>query len=553
MGLVALLAVIAWLTPAGGATATAATSVAVTQLAMDMADRADAWTPADATIRVTGDARVIDVTVTPPGAATRRVHVGAPDGYRLAPGVFDGTGGAIYDSGGTGFHPWDTAAPVLTTVNFTAQGGDCFRGRFEIKDLAYGADGRVDRLWLVFQGLCGVGGAGMLGEVRWNEPAGAADGLIPSVARWPDGDVDVPPHPAPVTFVADRLTTVAGAEIGGPAATEWSVSRDGCTGRTLAAGNRCQVWVQPAPTSPGTHLATLRLETSSGPRAADLQAFFRGGVTRLDIQGDFPDWPADGSGDGQWSYEGLRQVSGGGALTDVGFGSTDGDWSVVLMAAPYTRLALGAGSGQTTDGPRTQPDLNVIGRATWCQPGARFSYYIHELTTEAHGFVVSLDMDFQRRCTPQEPLLTGRVQLRAGDRTPRAPWMAAAPGGGVLLPTAVPAVAAGAPANCTSKASVSASPRRQPVARIRRHGLAVRGKACGPVVLTVRVDRRSARRLKLHGRVLARKRIAPHGRYRTRIRLGRAARRAIGRHRGRLVARVFLSGAARSSAVALRR
>jgi hypothetical protein len=482
----------------------------------------DLETPSDAAISATLAGGTLTVTSTTVHQDTSRYDFYAPAGQDLTTGVYDGAAPEQYRVAGR---------PAMEIGHFWSQ-ASCDGGRFEIKDLAAAPDGTVQRLLLVLQSRCDSDDPGLFGEIRINEPA---DGdLAPGIVRFPEGDLggETSTDAVPVTLVASAAGPVGAASIDGPGASSFSIYRDDCAGKTLAAGDRCQVWIRNVPATTGTLLATLHVGASS----AALQGYAHGGVSDLQMHSDPGDWVGSGNDYAFHAFDPTVSYVAGGTPTEFSFDVNsrtvefDGDFHA--YGVPF---ATGTRSG--TNQPNTSANFLLEGDGHGCNR-TTWSTTIRELSFDADGFLVSLDADFVQHCGNATPAMSGTVRWRAGDTTPPAPWMAASTA--IESPPATsttPAVSTPTPAAASSGAlpaahtvAPSAPPTLTPAARqhrltVARRGLLVRGRATTPMTVKLTVSSRTARALRLHSRTIGTAHIARPGAFTVRIPLTRAVRR----------------------------
>ena len=179
-------------------------------------------------------------------------------GGPLQPGVYTGAQRA----------PFREAGRPGIEVYGSGRGCNTISGSFEVRELATGADGSVQRAWIVYEQHCEGGTAALFGEVRIGEPAPS----VPSLVRWPARDVGGGGQTVPVTVFAPG--TIASVSVVGDAAADFVKRVDDCTGAT----GPCEVWVRFVPTAPGTRLAWLRVADAGGAHVdVPLQAFAYGG------------------------------------------------------------------------------------------------------------------------------------------------------------------------------------------------------------------------------------------------------------------------------------
>ena len=347
----------------------------------------------------------------------------APPGYSLVPGVYvDAQRAPFRDPG----HPG---------IDISGDGRGCNEdtGSFEVLDIHSDAGGNVDRLWLVYEQHCEGGSHALFGEVRINEPV-ADDGsfAVPSLARWPAAEPGAQGSVVPLAIVGPQ--TIGQVALQGDSPSQFTIREDNCSNKVLAPGARCTIFVRYTPTSPGTHTATLR----AGGQNVTLQGYRRGGVTQLDMTSDSGDYIGQGQ---TWSYSPAAgdSIAAGGGRSGVSFGidGHQGDWwygdfvpgsgDILTVGATYS------GTRYPFNGPG--PGLDVGGNGRGCN-ALDGSFTVNAATFEDSGDLTSMDLSFVQHCEGAPPALHGRFRWRAGDTTPRAPWMVGTPLGS--LPPAPP-------------------------------------------------------------------------------------------------------------------
>jgi hypothetical protein len=341
-----------------------------------------------------------------------------PIGQSLSAGVYDRAQRA--------------ASSTRPTIDIYGNGRGCNEtlGRFEVRDIAIGASGSVERLWVIYEDHCEKGGPALFGEIRFNEqfvqPFAAA---TPFVVRWPPIDLGAHGSTVPVTVFADTARTMARVSVTGADADSFPVKDDGCTGKALAVGGSCQVLVGFAPTSAGSRTATLHVEDTNGrDNAAILQAFSYGGTTKLVMHSDSGDFVGNGK---DWSYTPANASLGaGGSPQHLAFGVLGADgraWHVDLVPPSGQTLTPGSypdahhypvqGSG---------PGLSVYGDGRACNT-LTGSFAVTEATFDADG-PVRFGATFEQHCDGATPALSGELDFRAGDTATPAAWMTTSAG-----------------------------------------------------------------------------------------------------------------------------
>jgi hypothetical protein len=372
----------------------------------------------NARIGVSGDARYLTVDVSGGTLGDQfSLDFAAAPGERLRPGVYRDAQRA----------PFRQAGRPGIDIGGDGRGCNQIEGSFEVKDIAVSATGAVERLWVVYEQHCEGGPPALFGEVRVGVPAGTGSAFVaPSVLRWPASDLGGAATTVPVTVVATRSavrltdTSVAGAN---PA--DFPIRADECSGRTLAAGDSCQVWVRFVAADAGTRTAKLRITDATGERHdVSLQGFAYGGRTRVVLHSD----PGDFVGAGRdWSYTPANaDISATGSRRHVSFSVTGADgsrWSADFAPAAGDILAPGRYENATRyPFHGSGPGLSISGNGRGCNT-LRGEFTVTSASFAADGRLRSFGASFEQHCEGETPALRGTMEYRADDTTPPAPWM----------------------------------------------------------------------------------------------------------------------------------
>jgi hypothetical protein len=395
------------------------------------------YTPANGTISVSGS--TADLTVGVSGGTNGDsfgLEFAAPYGQSLAPGVYDRAQRA----------PFREAGRPGIDIGGDGRGCNTIEGRFEVKDIAVTPEGVLQRLWIVYEQHCEGGTAALFGEVRLGEPGPAGPGgVAPAIVRWPVSDVGKPSTVVPATIIATAPMQVTGASLGGDSPGDFAIRLDECSGRSLVAGQSCQVWVRYQPGVAGTRLATLHVGDSGGSDyPIDLQGFSYGGTTRLTMTSDSGDYIGQGK---TWSYTPANAtISAGGSRRVIGFGidSATGDWwNGTFAAGDGDILAAGSTYAATRypfNGSGAGIDISGNGRGCNTITG---TFTVTEANFEQDGRLHSFGATFEQHCEGGAPALRGTFEYRKGDTTQPAPWMVSGPGS-TAPPTTFGSLAPGA-------------------------------------------------------------------------------------------------------------
>lgn len=354
----------------------------------------------------------IDVNVTPPGGDTWHFDFGAPEGQTLHTGVYDDAFGS----------------PVASTPMFTAsQGGlGCSGdGRFEIKDLAYDANGTPTRLWVFYELHCSDRPA-VFGELRLGEPVDDPSlQSNPSIVRWPVDDFGTVETPVPVLFTTSQATTIDTVALGGSDPKDFRIIWDDCTGLDLSAGGSCTVWVNFDPLDPGLRTATLQVAGSDGPsHAVPLQGFTYGGTTRLVVNGDLQDDCLDGKGYTFSPAGGVVWAMGTSRRVQFATADATDTFEGTFEAPPGQSLTTGASWTGITDDTSNGGGPSVhLGYDSWGCATSSGTLQIVSATYDSYGQLTSFDAKFDLHCENATGGVRGEFKWRAGDDVAPAPWM----------------------------------------------------------------------------------------------------------------------------------
>lgn len=341
----------------------------------------------------------------------------APPGQTLTPGVYTDAQRAPFRSAG---HPG---------IDIYGSGRGCNEttGLFEVKDIATDADGKIARLWIVYEQHCEGGALATFGEVRIDEPVDDSPATpAPAIVRWPAIDRGAAGSAVPVTIVAADSTKITGVTVTGDSPGDFPLRLDDCSGKTLVAGGTCEVWVRFVPTAAGTRSARLDVTDGSHHFTTSLEGFSFGGTTRVNMQSDQGDYIGQGTG---WAYAPInaKLVAGGtrsGVYYDVA-GSNGDDWSATFKPPSGDIIAPGTYDNATRapfsgDG----AGLEVTGNGRGCNE-IKGKFTVKEATFDSSGRLRTFLVDFEQHCEGATAALRGEFAFRAGDTTAPAAWMVA--------------------------------------------------------------------------------------------------------------------------------
>jgi hypothetical protein len=312
-------------------------------------------------------------------------------------------------------------------IDISGDGRGCntIEGSFEVRDLATGSDGRVVRLWVVYEQHCEGGNPALFGEVRYGYAPPVGPAAIPTMIRWPSSDVPGRSPVEPVTLLAwSSATTVRDVSLVGADAGSFAIGADECSDVSLAAGSACQGWTRFAPSAPGTREAGLNFQRADGITQATLQGHARGGRTRVSLVSD----PGDYIGGGRvYEYTTANaRIAAGGTRNHVWFdidGDDGGWWSADLEARSGDILA----AGRTYTGATRYPfnnggnGLDFSGSGRGCNR-LTGQFTVDEARYSTEGELLSFSARFEQHCEGAAPALRGTLEYRAGNTTPPPPW-----------------------------------------------------------------------------------------------------------------------------------
>ena len=452
MALFLLLVLVAALGPAGVANAAPPSSVVMYSDPGEFIGRGQPRLYRGEQVSLMNETRWVDVVVRggSPGDDFE-LELGAPTGEKLRRGWYTN---AV--SGGS----WNGSGKPLLEIYGDGRGCFVRESRFEVRDIAFGPRGEVERLWVVFEQRCGGAPPGLFGEIRVGVPAADADPLLPvSTVRWPEVDIDRGGTAVPVTVLADgRDLDIAGAAVRGPDASVFPVTRDGCSGRRVPAGGTCEIWLRFLPAAPGSRSAALAITEATGARhEIALEGFANDGRTRFDLDSE----PGDFVGQGR-SYRytlANADIRGGGSAEKLSFAvdAPGPNWFDAVFEAPKGEVLVAGRRyvASTYPHPFSRPDagMSVDGNGRGCNR-IRGEFTVTDISLDADGWVTSGGVSFEQRCEGGEPALRGTLEFRAGKTlyrglpgTPVSPLPGESPASpGSTLASAPPAGVPGPPA-----------------------------------------------------------------------------------------------------------
>jgi hypothetical protein len=303
-------------------------------------------------------------------------------------------------------------------------------GRFEVKDIAFGPDDNLDRVWIVYEQSCS--GGPVVGEVRvdMNAPAAPSPVIVrPSVLRWAETDLGRQNGALAATVLASRDTQITGVSVGGESPAEFPVTSDGCTGVSVPAGGTCQVFMRFSPGAAGTRTAVLTVTEANGTgHTVALEGFSWGPTTQAVMGGEADSpytrtyTPADSD------FSALIE---GAALTfdvDGPENPAGGNFGVHGLFLPGVGNSFAPGR-YVDPGPRddpSQPHFEVYSRGGGGCPETRGEFTVTDIGFHRDGALRNVGIDFTEYCGDNSIPLTGTLDFRKADPTPPPPWITGA-------------------------------------------------------------------------------------------------------------------------------
>ena len=344
------------------------------------------------------------------GAGPFSMEFAPAPGRKLKTGVYDHAERAPFREDG---HPG---------IDISGDGRGCNEdtGRFEVRSISI-RDGKIRRLWIVYEQHCEGGVAATFGEVR----IGGIHAAAPAIVRWPTGERGKPSTVVPVTFAPRKPIRVARAFLTGRGRHAFLIRLDECSGRTASANAPCQVWVR-FQGGAGTRRAHLKIASPAGRRiGAQLQGFNWGGRTRLVMHSDPGDYIGAGA---NWSYAPSNAtIAAGGSRSHVGFSidGAGGDWwygdfsagqgDILARGSTYRHAARDPFRGSS-------PGLEISGNGRGCNT-LDGSFTVTDARFDASGALHNFGVNFEQHCEHSQAALHGTFEFRAGDHTRPAQWM----------------------------------------------------------------------------------------------------------------------------------
>ena len=394
--------------------------------------------PGNATIRASGDSAHVSIHVSggTPGA-TFDLNFAPPRGQELRPGAYEGA------------QRWPFHEDGRPAIDVSGDGRGCntVKGRFQVKDISFGPTGELERLRVLYEHRCEGGTSALFGEVRVAMPSAGTLGVFPSGVRWPAVDIGEVGTPTPVTLVGgDPLTTVRSATLSGGSAAFFDKRLDECSGKTLTAGEVCEIYVRYLPQEPGGHSTSLEIDTSQGRTTVPLEGLAHDGVTGVVLKSDEGDFIGGGRTYVYTPANSSIDVEGSRTLLRFNLRGEDGDyWWGEFQAPRGDILVPGDTYRNATRYPfnGTGAGISVTGNSRGCNENEG-EFTVEALSFDLFGDVRTAGVSFEQHCEGEDPALVGGFYFRVpesvfegpgpGPPTPAPPGSSPRPGTGASGP-----------------------------------------------------------------------------------------------------------------------
>jgi hypothetical protein len=293
-------------------------------------------------------------------------------------------------------------------------------GSFTVRDIAFGADGQVKRLWATFAERCTCLWAYTFGEVRLGMPDPPTL-VLPSRLRWPAAYLGRGGSAVPFTVLANggsalRLTSAA---INGPSAADFQITRNDCSGKTVAAGSGCEVWVRFNPRSGGNKEAFLDVRDGAGAlHRASLAGGVAAGRTQLVISSGPDNWVGSGN---SYRYTPLNSgisldgFSRGLWMRVIGDLQKGEVWDLNFSVPPGRQLLPGryTGAVRSTGEFPDRPQMDIVGLGRGCNLLSG-EFTVDHSTFAPDGKLTEVGLSFVQRCDTDSAPLVGRLDWHVG-------------------------------------------------------------------------------------------------------------------------------------------
>lgn len=227
------------------------------------------FTPANATVSGGGSPGYVTISAITPGYGHWfYADLAAPPGQNLQPGTYlNATRAAFRAAGSPG-------------IDVSGDGRGCNNdtGQFTIHEISFTPAGQLDTFSATFEQHCEGGVPALFGELRLKStlPYRALD-IAPQSVAFADQVIGQagPTQSVVITSRGVEGLTMGGVSLTGPAASDFSVASDTCSGAVIPPGSSCAVGIRFAPGATGIRAATLAIadNTARGTHTVPLTGF----------------------------------------------------------------------------------------------------------------------------------------------------------------------------------------------------------------------------------------------------------------------------------------
>ncbi len=323
--------------------------------------------------------------------------------------------------------PFREAGRPGIDIGGDGRGCNTIEGRFEIKQLGLTADGKVDRLWLVYQQNCEGGLAALFGEVRYRVPGdGGALMVGPQHLRWPDAEHGsaTPVVPIAVVNTSDQTVNIGPSTIHGEDSASFEVRNDECAGDSLTPSDACLVWLRFDAAKGGQNSARLLIPESGGvTHEVALRGWVVTGTTRFTMNSEQGDYIGGGQQLEYTPQNATIAVGGGYQHVSAWIEGEDGNWWSADFDAPQGDI-LAPGTTYTAKRyPFNDPGagIDVTGSGRGCNE-INGTFTVNVIEVSAGGELEEVSIEYEQYCDGSTGALRGVLEYRlGGEPRPLAP------------------------------------------------------------------------------------------------------------------------------------
>jgi hypothetical protein len=310
--------------------------------------------------------------------------------------------------------------PGVPGIEVTGNSNGCneIAGQFRIRDIAWGAGGALARLSLTFVQHCEKTRPPLFGEVIYREPV---SGPLLTAPRHLDFPETFPGATVLGGFIALNRTNhhvnIAKVTLSGPAAGDYSVTDDVCSGVGLLPQAFCPLHVHFTPTAAGPRPATLSLITAGKVTVSiPLTGTGIAGKTSFSWNSSADDYIGAGTHGtltpAQASFVVTGSATGGIHVSVLGGGNY---WTLDMTPPAGSRLPVNKYLRATLyPGDGVGPELSVGSMSRYC-PTLTGRFHVTQARYDAStGDVQAFAATFTQHCEGGQSTLTGSINYRAG-------------------------------------------------------------------------------------------------------------------------------------------